>query len=77
MADNKIVLCMGSSCFTRGNNRNVDIIKKYVEDRDIQAEIEGSLCEDDCMNGPHVRINGEKVSGVTEENILQILREKL
>ncbi len=77
MSDNKIVLCMGSSCFTRGNNRNVDIIKKYVKDENIPAEIEGALCEDECRSGPHVSINGEKISGVTEDNILEVLREKL
>ena len=77
MSANNIVLCMGSSCFTRGNRNNIDIIKKYVDKENIDAEIEGSLCEDDCMNGPHIRINGEKFSGVTEENILEILSAEL
>ncbi len=77
MSDNNIVLCMGSSCFTRGNNKNINIIKKYLEEEEIQAEIEGSLCEDDCKNGPHIRVNGEKFSGVTEENIREILRSEL
>ena len=32
MAKPKIVVCIGSSCFSRGNERNVEVIQKYLEE---------------------------------------------
>ncbi len=77
MSAEEIVLCMGSSCFTRGNNKNITMIKNYFEGKDREVKISGCLCEDDCMNGPHIRINGRKFSDVTEEKMSDILGEEL
>ena len=44
----KIQVCMGSSCFARGNNRNLQVITKYLKDNNLDAEIE--LCGLRCCN---------------------------
>ena len=31
MAKPKITVCIGSSCFARGNELNVEVIQKYLE----------------------------------------------
>ncbi len=69
---------MGSSCFSRGNNKTVEVIEKFIEEnRDkISAEIEltGTLCMGKCSKGPIVVINGKEYFGVTPESVLDLLR---
>jgi NADH:ubiquinone oxidoreductase subunit E len=55
-----IELCMGSSCFCRGNRTLAAELKNAIVRRgwtDL-VEIKGCLCRDACSTGPHVRING-------------------
>ena len=56
----EIIICMGSSCFARGNNENVKIAKKFTADCRISTDLKltGCLCMDDCSSGPVVSING-------------------
>ena len=39
----KITVCMGSSCFARGNDQNLEFIEKYIKEKGLEAEIELSL----------------------------------
>ena len=63
MAENKktITICMGSSCFTRGNNINLKVIQKYLADHNLDARIHltGSLCQEQCRKGPVIYLNEE------------------
>lgn len=56
----KIIVCMGSACFARGNNDNLGYIEKLIEDKklDIKLELSGLRCEKNCEIGPNVIING-------------------
>lgn len=56
-----ITVCMGSSCFWRGNNRNIEVIQNYLADRKVPASIElsGHLCKGHCKAGPNITINGQ------------------
>ena len=38
MAKPKIVVCIGSSCFSRGNERNVEVIQKYLEEHHLKDD---------------------------------------
>ena len=42
-----ITICMGSSCFSRGNNRNIEVIQSFLSSRHLpgNAELAGHLCE--------------------------------
>ena len=35
-----IKVCMGSSCFARGNAKNLQLIQNYLEQKDIEAKVE-------------------------------------
>ena len=37
--ENCITICMGSSCFTRGNNINAEIINAFIADNNLQASV--------------------------------------
>ncbi len=56
-----IRVCMGSSCFARGNAENLAYIEKFIENIDLEAQIEliGHRCGNNCSAGPHIMI-GEK-----------------
>lgn len=69
---------MGSACFAKGNQDNLVFIKKYVEDNNLQSEINiiGALCENKCANGPRIIVDGVAYNNVSKEKILEILKGK-
>lgn len=75
----KIELCMGSSCFARGNSSMLMALENYIEEKNLadRIELEGHLCLGKCNNGPHVAIDGEEYSGLDVDCFLDILRKKL
>lgn len=75
----KIEICMGSSCFSRGNNRTVEVLQRYCVEQKVPVQIElcGSLCTGGCTNGPHIKINGQSYDQVEHTTILDILEHAL
>lgn len=78
MTKRRISICLGSSCFTRGNNANVEVIKKFVEEHGLDAEItfSGRLCEEMCSKGPIVCIDDQLYEGVNVSLLYKILEEE-
>jgi len=74
-----IVICMGSSCFSRGNQENLQEIKTFLKDNDLEDQVllKGSRCEGECLKGPNITVDGRLFNGVKRENILSILEETL
>ncbi len=74
-----VTVCMGSSCFSRGNSRNVEVIQNFVKDNGLEAKVEvsGCLCSGHCKDGPVLMINGELIEGVLPEMIPDLLSHKL
>lgn len=72
----QIQVCMGSSCFSRGNKKTLEIIQEYIANKPIEVEIilKGTLCQDLCSKGPNIIINGKVYSNVGPENIIDILK---
>ncbi|MGN0853176.1 MAG: (2Fe-2S) ferredoxin domain-containing protein [Kiritimatiellia bacterium] len=68
MSKPKIVICMGSSCFARGNEKNLAFCEKYLADRGLQDEVDcelsGSLCTGACAAGPIVVADGKTYTHV-------------
>ena len=77
MAKLNISVCMGSSCFARGNNENLEFIEKYIKDNHLEAEIDitGTRCEGKCATGPNIVINGIEYSEVDIDKLQNILAE--
>jgi NADH:ubiquinone oxidoreductase subunit E len=72
-----IKICMGSSCFSRGNALNVEIIQRFVvqeaESIRVEAELSGTLCEGLCKEGPIISIDGTIYRNVTPTTIPDLL----
>lgn len=74
----EIKICLGSSCFSRGNKQTLQIIQKYLKDRHLDREIvlKGNHCFSDCSAGPVLKIGSRVYEQVSKDNILEILDEE-
>ena len=72
----EIKVCMGSACFAKGNQENLEFIKQYIEENNLETKITivGSLCENKCEEGPRLIIDGTEYTNVKQEDILKMLK---
>ena len=75
----KITICMGSSCFARGNEENLRLIEEYIREHQLNDRIElsGRCCARQCAEGPNVSIDGVLYNKVGKDLLLNLLKEKL
>ncbi len=77
MEDNKINIdiCLGSSCFARGNSMNLELIQSYLQENNLTANVNfsGHLCEEACKKGPVLRIGDNVYERVTPQILKPIL----
>jgi NADH:ubiquinone oxidoreductase subunit E len=73
----EIVVCLGSSCFARGNSENLAIINQHVKTHGLNASVRliGKLCQDQCKQGPNLTIGGEFYHGVTAARLRELLQQ--
>lgn len=75
--DNKseITICLGSSCFSRGNKEVLQVIKSFIAEHKLDAEVffHGDLCGGRCDEGPVLKIDEELFSQVNVDNVYEIL----
>ena len=71
----EIKICMGSACFAKGNQENLEYIKEYIEENNLDSEITivGALCENKCDIGPRIIINDKEYTNVTKKKIKEVL----
>jgi NADH:ubiquinone oxidoreductase subunit E len=71
----EIVICMGSSCFSRGNSKNLGLIQDYLKVHDLQADVKlvGHLCQNLCNEGPNLMVNGHAHHRVDSTALVSIL----
>ncbi len=75
----QIIICIGSSCFSRGNARNVEIAEKYLEEHglkdDVDVDLAGGLCAGCCSEGPNVIVDGKVYNRVDGGVMLDLLKK--
>ncbi|MBK7172606.1 MAG: (2Fe-2S) ferredoxin domain-containing protein [Bacteroidales bacterium] len=71
----EIVICLGSSCFARGNKQLVKFISDYLRDRNLLNDVKfhGERCFGHCSKGPALKIEHEIHEKIDEEKILGLL----
>ncbi len=74
-----VELCMGSSCFARGNSENLQAIETYLEENGLSDRVElvGHLCLDKCNQGPNIKINGKDYSAINPEDTIALIVKAL
>lgn len=74
-----IAVCMGSSCFARRNTELINLIKDFLQEKQLnnKVELKGSLCMDQCKNGPNIRIDDKIFHEMDSVKLIKILNEEL
>ena len=64
----QVELCMGSSCFARGNSEALSDLEAYINENGLEDRVElgGHLCLGKCNTGPHMRVGGKEYSGIMD-----------
>ena len=73
----EIKVCMGSACFAKGNQENLEYIKEFIEENNLDTEVTiiGALCENKCNEGPRIYINDEEYTKVTPQKLEILLND--
>ena len=74
----EIKVCMGSACFAKGNQENLEYIKSFIDENGLDAQIKiiGALCENKCSVGPRIYIDDVEHIQVSRAELMNLL-EKL
>lgn len=75
-----INICMGSSCFARGNEENLEVITTFLEENNLEdetdLELSCCLCQEHCSEGPNIAINGKQYQASTPAVLLDLLKQQ-
>lgn len=73
-----IKICMGSSCYSRGNQRVKEVVDNFIRTRNLADKIDfrGELCCGKCGEGPNITIGDKEYHNVDEEVIWDILETR-
>ncbi len=74
---NEIKICMGSSCFARGNDENIEVLEDYMNEHgeDVNLELIGLRCTDKCEKGPIIIVNGKEYNNINYIELKKILED--
>lgn len=75
--DTEITICLGSSCFSRGNKEILDIVKSFLREHNLDKHVffHGDLCSNHCEHGPVMKIDDQFFENVTPDNVFDILND--
>ena len=73
----EIMICMGSSCFARGNKKNLAVIQDYLKRHGLEASVKlrGDLCHGNCKEGPNLVIDGVSYTQVDSNTCIDLLNK--
>lgn len=71
-------ICLGSSCFSRGNRDVVVFIREFLRKNHLEDKIvfSGARCMNLCSIGPNLKINEKIIQDVTLNKIENILEKE-
>ena len=72
----EVVVCLGSSCFARGNAQNLSALEAFLQSHSLSqhVHIRGCLCQDECKQGPNITISGTHHHDVSAAKLREILQ---
>jgi len=71
----EVVICLGSSCFARGNKQLVKIVNDYLRDRNLlnKVRFHGERCFGQCAVGPSLKLDGIIKERLDEDIVIAVL----
>ena len=75
----EVVICLGSSCFARGNKKLLKIIQTYIKENHLESNVKfkGNHCFEKCNKGPVLKVDENYYEQLTESKLLEILKKEL
>lgn len=78
----EMTICMGSSCFARGNEENLSLIERFIKENRLEDRIRlsGKCCLGRCSDGPNIVVDGvvhTKMDRSSLVDLLEDLKKKL
>lgn len=75
----EIIICLGSSCFSRGNKKTVQAIDAYIKEHNLTDRVyfHGGHCFGKCDKGPIVKINNKYYENVDHISVIDILANEI
>lgn len=70
-----VEICLGSSCFTRGNRETLNLLEDHIAEQNLtdRVTLKGRLCLDSCSCGPHIKVDGVRHELMAPEGAVEIL----
>lgn len=74
-----VTICLGSSCFSRGNGKTLQEINAYLERNNLNHHVffHGELCTGNCAKGPILKIADNLHEKIDPETAIDKLTESL
>ena len=74
-----ISVCIGSSCHLRGSYDIIQKLKELIAQGGLEEKVNlnAAFCLGQCTHGCTIRIDEDIITGVTKDNIEEILRKAL
>ena len=75
----EISICLGSSCFARGNQHTVHLIQRFIREKRLDAKVyfKGAHCFGKCKEGPVIKVGENFIYDYKEHNVLELLSNEL
>ena len=75
--NHKIRICLGSSCFSKGKQSNLEYIEQFLKEHGITEEVDfaGHLCIEKCSSGPNIEIDNIMYHEVDPAKLESILNK--
>lgn len=73
----EITICLGSSCFSRGNGKTLKAINAFLEENKLKDKVffHGELCTGNCAKGPILKVDDQLYEEIDSESVIKILSE--
>lgn len=75
----EIIICLGSSCFARGNKKTLGLIQQYLDEHNLmdKTTFRGNHCFGKCHSGPNLKINGREYDRINDADIISIMEKEI
>lgn len=75
----KVSICVGSACHMKGAYATTQMFQDALKNAGIQDQVElkASFCMGECVNGPCVRVDGEKFYQVDQDQVQSLVENEI
>lgn len=68
-----IEICVGSACYLLGAQDLLEMIENLPPETKEKIDLRGASCLKACGKGPNIKVNGELISNVTPQKLMDII----